>query len=339
MSNYTVTTNFGAKDALATGNPAKTIKGSEFTTEFTNIATAISSKADSVNAAFTGTFSLNAAALTATATELNTLDGITASTAELNYCTGVTSAIQTQLNAKAALAGATFTGTVKVTNGDFWNYGYGGNNNRGVFYGNSTGTQYLQNINDAWNVTGSFTAAGAIVSDSTISSTGSISTNGVFVAGATGQYGYTQYCRSTDGATYWLVGALQTGTNPLGGFYNHATASVAMSLNGTTNAATFISSVTATDFIISSDARLKDNVRRLEHTGYTIEHLNGYSFDLKTTGKKSIGFIAQEVQQVLPELVHENEDGFLAVSYSQVVAVLVEEVKSLRARVFALEAR
>lgn len=50
--------------------------------------------------------------LTATAAELNTLDGITASTQELNYVDGVTSAIQTQIDAKASLAGATFTGTV-----------------------------------------------------------------------------------------------------------------------------------------------------------------------------------------------------------------------------------
>jgi hypothetical protein len=50
--------------------------------------------------------------LTATAAELNTLDGITASTAELNYVDGVTSAIQTQIDSKASLAGATFTGTV-----------------------------------------------------------------------------------------------------------------------------------------------------------------------------------------------------------------------------------
>jgi hypothetical protein len=50
--------------------------------------------------------------LTASAAELNTLDGITASTEELNYVDGVTSAIQTQIDAKASLAGATFTGTV-----------------------------------------------------------------------------------------------------------------------------------------------------------------------------------------------------------------------------------
>jgi hypothetical protein len=50
--------------------------------------------------------------VTATAAELNVLDGIAASTEELNHVEGVTSAIQTQLDAKASLAGATFTGTV-----------------------------------------------------------------------------------------------------------------------------------------------------------------------------------------------------------------------------------
>jgi hypothetical protein len=54
-------------------------------------------------------------ALTATATELNTLDGITASTTELNYVDGVTSAIQTQIDNKASLSGATFTGAVSGT--------------------------------------------------------------------------------------------------------------------------------------------------------------------------------------------------------------------------------
>ena len=49
--------------------------------------------------------------LTATAVELNTLDGITASTAELNYTDGVTSNIQTQLNSKASLTSPAFTGT------------------------------------------------------------------------------------------------------------------------------------------------------------------------------------------------------------------------------------
>ena len=51
--------------------------------------------------------------VTSTATELNLLDGVTATTAELNYVDGVTSAIQTQLDAKVALAGSTMTGALR----------------------------------------------------------------------------------------------------------------------------------------------------------------------------------------------------------------------------------
>lgn len=47
MSTYTVTTNFANKDSLPSGSSDKIIRGSEFTTEFNNIATAVNSKADS----------------------------------------------------------------------------------------------------------------------------------------------------------------------------------------------------------------------------------------------------------------------------------------------------
>lgn len=50
MSNYTKTTSFTPKDSLSPGNPSKVVKGSEFDTEFDNIATAIASKADSTSA-------------------------------------------------------------------------------------------------------------------------------------------------------------------------------------------------------------------------------------------------------------------------------------------------
>jgi hypothetical protein len=55
--------------------------------------------------------------VTATSSEINILDGATLTVTELNYVDGVTSAIQTQLNSKADLSGATFTGSV-VLNGD-----------------------------------------------------------------------------------------------------------------------------------------------------------------------------------------------------------------------------
>ena len=52
MANYTKSTNFAAKDSLASGNAAKVVKGTEIDTEFTNIQTAIASKADGTFTSF-----------------------------------------------------------------------------------------------------------------------------------------------------------------------------------------------------------------------------------------------------------------------------------------------
>ena len=60
MTDYTIQTNFGAKDSLPSGNAAKVVKGSEFTTEFTNIATAVNSKADTAGDTFTGAVNFSA---------------------------------------------------------------------------------------------------------------------------------------------------------------------------------------------------------------------------------------------------------------------------------------
>lgn len=62
--------------------------------------------------------SIDGTVVTATAAELNVLDGITATVTELNYTDGVTSAIQTQLDAKAPIDAATFTGTTTIPTAD-----------------------------------------------------------------------------------------------------------------------------------------------------------------------------------------------------------------------------
>lgn len=73
MTDYTKTTNFAAKDALVSGNPAKVVKGTEVNTEFDNIATAVSTKANLAGPTFTGT--TTAADLTVSGTFTGTIDG------------------------------------------------------------------------------------------------------------------------------------------------------------------------------------------------------------------------------------------------------------------------
>ncbi len=55
MSNYTKTTNFASKDALARGNPSKIVKGTELDNEFNAIQSAVATKADSSSPSFSGT--------------------------------------------------------------------------------------------------------------------------------------------------------------------------------------------------------------------------------------------------------------------------------------------
>lgn len=73
MSSYTPSTDFAAKDALSSGNPAKLVKGTEINTEFTAIQSAVNSKADKANPSFTGT--LTAVDITMTGSFTATVDG------------------------------------------------------------------------------------------------------------------------------------------------------------------------------------------------------------------------------------------------------------------------
>ena len=73
MGNYVKSTDFAAKDALVSGNPAKLVKGTELGTEFDAIQSAVNSKADLAGPALTGT--ATAVNLTVTGTFTATVDG------------------------------------------------------------------------------------------------------------------------------------------------------------------------------------------------------------------------------------------------------------------------
>jgi hypothetical protein len=87
----------------------------------------------------------------------------------------------------------------------------------------------------------------------------------------------------------------------------------------------------------SSDARLKDTIVTVTDATNTVKQLNGVSFVWKESGVKSYGVIAQEIEQVLPELVQATEDGFKRVKYDAIIAFLIESIKELSNRIDALE--
>ena len=69
-----------------------------------------------------------------------------------------------------------------------------------------------------------------------------------------------------------------------------------------------------------------------------LRELRGVNFDWISSKKADVGIIAQDVESVLPTLVHFDDDGFRSVDYPKLVALLIEAVKHLDARVQQLEA-
>jgi hypothetical protein len=89
----------------------------------------------------------------------------------------------------------------------------------------------------------------------------------------------------------------------------------------------------------SSDKRLKDNVKELSNNNL-IHNIKGYEFDWNEKSEregKNYGFIAQEVKEILPDMVKENSNGYLAIDYIQFIPLLLEEIKDLNKRVQELE--
>ncbi len=96
------------------------------------------------------------------------------------------------------------------------------------------------------------------------------------------------------------------------------------------------------DAFTPSDRRLKDEIVPIPDALRKVDQLTGCTFVRvdKRTRPRYAGVIAQDVQAVLPEAVHENQDtGILSVSDAGVIGLLVEAVKALRAEVSDLRAR
>jgi hypothetical protein len=98
-------------------------------------------------------------------------------------------------------------------------------------------------------------------------------------------------------------------------------------------------SVEAVDFNSTSDISLKENVKSIDNGIELINKLNPVSFTWKENGQPAYGFIAQEVEQVLPELVSKNSEGIKSVKYLHMIALLMEAVKSQNSVIESMEQR
>jgi len=81
------------------------------------------------------------------------------------------------------------------------------------------------------------------------------------------------------------------------------------------------------DITAFSDARVKENIETIPNALDKVLSLRGVTYNKISESKSSMGVVAQELLEVIPEVVHENEDGMYSVAYGNIVAVLIEAMK------------
>ena len=92
----------------------------------------------------------------------------------------------------------------------------------------------------------------------------------------------------------------------------------------------------------SSDERLKDNIQPIKNPIEKINSISGNSFDWNEQKQniykgKDYGVIAQEIENILPELVDTRDDGYKAVKYDKLISLLIEGIKELSSEVNKLK--
>ena len=85
------------------------------------------------------------------------------------------------------------------------------------------------------------------------------------------------------------------------------------------------------DVTASSDRRLKTDIKRIENALDKVCSLGGYTYVMNN--KPSSGLIAQEVLEVLPEVVHGSEETNYSLAYGNIVGLLVEAIKELKEKI------
>jgi len=114
---------------------------------------------------------------------------------------------------------------------------------------------------------------------------------------------------------------------------------------GTTDPGTYKLSINGTGYInaaswaYGSDMRLKENVSSIQSGLNVIEQLKPVRFDYIKGEKKQVGFIGQDVQQVLPDAVTKGTDGMLGLKTESIIPYLVKAIQEQQKEIQDLKAR
>lgn len=207
---------------------------------------------------------------------------------ELEYLDGVTSAIQTQLNGKAALNGST-SQYFQASQIDY------PGTNHWITKGTSGGLFEIMY----------FTSPSTYSTKLSLDTSGNITANALLLPGS---------CN----------------VNSSGGFVRLVNGASSLSIDSSGNGI-FNGTVTASNFNLVSDKRFKENIAPINTEKKNIEFVE---FNMVNSEEKRYGVIAQQVEEVAPELVRTNEDGMKSVAY---IDLLIMKIAELEARLKKLE--
>ena len=102
-----------------------------------------------------------------------------------------------------------------------------------------------------------------------------------------------------------------------------------------------VGNVKASNFLNSSDARLKERVKPVLNSMEIVRKLNPVSYFWNTEGVKQggnanveqIGFIAQELEKILPNVVNTNSEGFKSADYTKIIPVLTKAIQEQQTQI------
>jgi uncharacterized protein YidB (DUF937 family) len=132
---------------------------------------------------------------------------------------------------------------------------------------------------------------------------------------------------------------LTNGAGYITSSHTHTPAQAGLS-NLSSNGNALAGSFTATgDITAFSDARVKENVETLPNALESVKQMRGVTYNKIGEEKQSVGVIAQELEEVVPQLVHTDEEGMKSVAYGNITAVLIEALKEQQAQIEELKSR
>jgi hypothetical protein len=181
--------------------------------------------------------------------------------------------------------------------------------------------------------TGSNGSAGATGASGFSGYSGATGSNGS--AGATGASGFSGFSGAAGPSTTINATNFTTAGVHYPVFVAAAGSNQTARVRTTANALSYnpgTGELAATDFNSLSDVTLKNNIQPIKNTFDVLSKINPVSFNWNDMDKKSFGFIAQEMEKVLPEIVTETQ-GIKAISYTQIIPFLVDAIKKLQKQI------